>query len=179
MKEVQDGNFSAFSWTRSSQKSGLFSGAPDYVVPLHCVEAVTNNKFLVIGKMLATCLVQGGQAPACFAQAVADFIVYDCIRSPVCLEDIADYEVRSNLEKVHQNLVFSVYGSVNMLDKIIWIPVKCIFTSIDWTLYFLLLYRSSSPCVFHNPLPSPLPTPTPPPTSLSHSPSSPVVTQNR
>ena len=99
-------------------KSGLFSGAPDHVVPLHCVEAVTNNKFSVIGKMLATCLIQGGQAPACFAQAVADFIVYDCIRSPVCLEDIADYEVRSNLEKVHQNLVFSVYGSVNMLDKL-------------------------------------------------------------
>ena len=81
-------------------KSGLFSGAPDNVVPLHSVQAVTSNKYLVIGKMLATCLVQGGQAPCCFSQAVADFIVYDCIRSPVCLEDIADYEVRSHLQKV-------------------------------------------------------------------------------
>ena len=91
-------------------KSSLFSGAPDHVVPRHCVEAVTSNKFLVIGKMLATCLIQGGQAPACFAQAVADFIVYDCIRSPVCLEDIPDYEVRSNLQKVYYYIMCYVYS---------------------------------------------------------------------
>ena len=81
-------------------KSGLFSGAPDHVVPVHSVENVTSNKYLDVGKMLATCLIQGGQSPSCFAQAVADFIVYDCKRSSVCLEDIADYEVRSHLQKV-------------------------------------------------------------------------------
>lgn len=81
-------------------KSGLFSRAPDHVVLVHNVAAVT-NKFLVIGKMLATCLVQGGQAPACFAKAVADFMVYENIRSHTCLEDNADREVRSKLKKVH------------------------------------------------------------------------------
>ncbi len=81
-------------------KSGLFSGAPDHVVPLHNVEAVSTCKFLVIGKMLATCLVQAGLAPACFAKAVADFLVYDCIRSPVCLDDIGDYEIRGHLQQV-------------------------------------------------------------------------------
>ena len=34
-------------------KSGLFAGYPDYVVPLHNVEAVENNKLYTVGKMIA------------------------------------------------------------------------------------------------------------------------------
>ena len=59
--------------------SGLFSGWPEHVVPLHDVHAVANNKFYVVGKMLATCLVQGGEPPVCFAKAIADYIVFDNI----------------------------------------------------------------------------------------------------
>ena len=73
--------------------SGLFTGWPSNVVPEHSVEAVATNKFYVVGKMMATCLVQGGQPPLCFAKAVADVLVFGKIKSLPCLEDIPDYEV--------------------------------------------------------------------------------------
>ena len=69
-------------------------------MPLHNVEAVASNKFCIIGKMLATCIVQGGEAPVCFSKAVADYLVYDEVCSPVCLDDIADKEVQESLQKV-------------------------------------------------------------------------------
>ena len=87
-------------------KSSLFVGFPNHVVPVHNVKAVTDSTYHTVGKMIATCIIQGGEAPACFASAVADYLVYDRIRSPVCLEDISDYEVRNCLQKVH----FVVWG---------------------------------------------------------------------
>lgn len=39
--------------------SGLFLGWPEHAVPVHNVQAVANNNFYLVGKMLATCLVQG------------------------------------------------------------------------------------------------------------------------
>lgn len=51
--------------------------------------------------MLATTLVQGGQPPVYFAGAVADYIVFGRVRSPVTLDDIADVEVRQSVQKVH------------------------------------------------------------------------------
>ena len=80
--------------------SSLFRGYPNHTLPLHNVEAVASNKFYTIGKMLATCIVQGGEAPVCFSKAVADYLVYDEVRSPVCLDDIADKEVQESLQKV-------------------------------------------------------------------------------
>lgn len=80
-------------------KSGLFGGWPNHV-PLHNVSALAHNKFYTIGKMLVTTIVQGGQPPLYFAGAVADFLVFDRVRSPVNLDDIADYEVRQCLQKV-------------------------------------------------------------------------------
>ena len=81
-------------------RSSLFQGYPNHTVPLHNVEAVASNKFCTIGKMLATCIVQGGEAPVCFSKAVADYLVYDEVCSPVCLDDIADKEVQESLQKV-------------------------------------------------------------------------------
>ena len=81
-------------------KSGLFAGWPDHVVPLHNIEALSHNKFYVIGKMVATCLVQGGQPPVCFARAVAEFLVNESVETPVCMEDIPDYETRQRLIEV-------------------------------------------------------------------------------
>ena len=81
-------------------KSSLFEGYPIHTIPLHNVEAVANNKYYMIGKMIATCIIQGGEAPACFAKPVADYIVYDKICSSVCLDDIPDMEVRDSLRKV-------------------------------------------------------------------------------
>ena len=81
-------------------KSGLFAGWPEHVVPLHNIDAVATNKYYVVGKMLASCLVQGGQPPVCFAHAVADYLVYDQVRSIPCIEDIPDYEVQQFMLQV-------------------------------------------------------------------------------
>ena len=82
-------------------KSSLFAGYPNHVVPLHNVEAVSTETYFLVGKMIATSVIQGGEAPACFAKAVADYLVFERISSPMCLDDIPDYEVRTCLEKVN------------------------------------------------------------------------------
>ena len=69
-------------------------------MPLHNIDAVATNKYYVVGKMLASCLVQGGQPPVCFAHAVADYLVYDQVRSNPCIEDIPDYEVQQFMLQV-------------------------------------------------------------------------------
>ena len=101
---VDDGGprreFFSFLMKEAFHTSGLFSGWPSNVVPLHNVEAVANNFFLV-GKMISTSLIQGGQPPLCFARAVADFVVFDEVKSSPCLDDIPDYEVRQKLKEVH------------------------------------------------------------------------------
>ena len=87
---------------REMFRSSLFQGYPSHIVPLHNIEAVTSNIFYIIGKILATCIVQGGEAPVCFSKAIGDYLIYDEIRSPVCLEDIAGQEIQNNLQKVIQ-----------------------------------------------------------------------------
>ena len=80
--------------------SGLFYGWPEHVCPIHDFSAVANNKFYVVGKMIASCLVQGGEPPVCFCGGVADFIVNDQITCPPCIDDIPDYEIRQYMLKV-------------------------------------------------------------------------------
>ena len=80
--------------------SGLFAGYPDNVVPLHNVQAVQNNKFYAIGKIIAMTLVQGGEAPSCFSKAVADYLVYERISSPVNVHDIPDHLIQNSLKAV-------------------------------------------------------------------------------
>ena len=82
------------------QTSSLFSGWPENVVPQHNVEAVANNTYYIVGKLIATCIIQGGQPPLCFSKAVADFLIYNEVRSNVCLEDIQDGSVRDKLKQV-------------------------------------------------------------------------------
>ncbi|XP_064405754.1 G2/M phase-specific E3 ubiquitin-protein ligase-like [Halichondria panicea] len=81
-------------------KSGLFTGWPENAVPVHNVHALAENKFYITGKIVATSLVQGGPPPVCFSRAVADYIVFDEVRSSPDLQDIPDFEVRQNLEKM-------------------------------------------------------------------------------
>ncbi len=83
-----------------ANKSGMFGGYPSHVIPLHNVDALIRNKYFIVGKMIATAIVQGGQPPVYFAGAVADFIVFNSVKSLVDLEDIDDFEVRQPLEKV-------------------------------------------------------------------------------
>ncbi len=78
----------------------LFSGFPSHVVPRHNINAVSDNTFFYIRKMVATSIVQAGEVPACFSKACADYIAYGRVCSPVCLEDIPEQEVRECLKKV-------------------------------------------------------------------------------
>ena len=81
-------------------QSNYFAGYPDHVIPLHNVEALLDNKFYTFGKMIATCIVQGGEAPVCFAKAAADFLVNRQVSSPTNLDDIPDYDVKDCLTQV-------------------------------------------------------------------------------
>lgn len=80
--------------------SGLFTGWPENVVPVHNVTAVASNKFYVIGKMITACLVHGGQPPVCFSRAVAEYLVYNEIKCEASLDDIPDHVIRQKLTKV-------------------------------------------------------------------------------
>ena len=102
--------------------SRLFSGWPECVVPLHDVHAVANNKIYVVGKMLAT----QGEPPVCFTKAIADYIVFDNISSPPCIDDIPDFEIKQLLLKVHLVLRKGKY-TLYMTTLVPSIMKPCIF----------------------------------------------------
>ena len=81
-------------------KSSLFSGFPSHVIPRHNIQAVAENTFYYVGKMISTCIVQGGEVPSCFSKACADYVVHGRVCSPVCVQDIPEEEVKECLEKV-------------------------------------------------------------------------------
>ena len=54
--------------------SDLFTGYPQNVVPEHNLQAVANNTFYTVGKIIATCIIEGGEAQVCFSHAVADYM---------------------------------------------------------------------------------------------------------
>lgn len=82
------------------QNPSLFTGWPSNVIPIHNISAVADNMYYVIGKIIATSLVQGGEPPVCFSAAVADFIVYDKVCSKPCVDDIPVSDVREAIRKV-------------------------------------------------------------------------------
>lgn len=82
-------------------QSRYFAGYPDHVIPLHNVEAVVDYRFYTFAKMIATCIVQGGEVPVCFPKPVADYIVNREVSSPTNLDDIPDYDVKDCLSQVH------------------------------------------------------------------------------
>lgn len=82
------------------QTSGLFQGWPDHLSPVSNSQAVANRMFSTSGKVLASMIVQGCQAPCCFSRPVADFIVYGEVHCPENLAYIPDREIQEKLKKV-------------------------------------------------------------------------------
>ncbi len=82
-------------------RSGLFTGWPSNVVPIHNIEAIAGNKFYLVGKMMSACLIHGGQAPLCLSKAVADYLIFGKIKCPPCLSDIPNQEIRQKLLEVY------------------------------------------------------------------------------
>ena len=54
----------------------------------------------MIGKMLATCMIQGGKPPVCFSNAVAEYLAYERIESHPCIDDIPDVSIRNLMNEV-------------------------------------------------------------------------------
>ena len=98
--------------------SGLFHGWPQNVVLAHNVEALADNRYLLVGKLIAMCLVQGGQPPVCFSAAVADYLVYGEITSQPCIDDIYDPEIQGKIRNVKYSDIHgvSMHIYINLLD---------------------------------------------------------------
>ena len=82
------------------QLEEMFAGWPSNVTMRHNIEATAANRFFLAGKILSTVLIQGGQAPLCFSEAVADYIVYDKVCSLPVIEEVSDAFARDCLTKV-------------------------------------------------------------------------------
>lgn len=80
--------------------SGLFRGWPLHLSPVSNSQAVANKVFFTCGKVLASMIVQGGQAPCCFSSPFAEFIVYGEVHCPENIEYIPDREIQEKLAKV-------------------------------------------------------------------------------
>ena len=77
------------------QNPSLFAGWPSHVNMLFA------DIYYVIGKIIATSLVQGGEPPLSFSAAVADFIVYDKVCSKPCVDDILVSDVHEAIRNPH------------------------------------------------------------------------------
>ena len=82
------------------QTSGMFKGWPHCLSPVSNSQAVANGRFSTCGKVIASMILQGCQAPCCFSRPVADFIVYGEVHCPENLESIPDREIQEKLKKV-------------------------------------------------------------------------------
>lgn len=72
------------------QSSGMFHGWPDHVSPVSNSQAVANNKFYICGKIIASMIIQGGQAPNCFSKPIVDFIIYEIVKYSGNLQGVPD-----------------------------------------------------------------------------------------
>ena len=50
-------------------------------------------------------LVQGCEAPSCFSNPMADYIVYEDVKSPVDICDIPDQTVQKSLKDVSKQFI--------------------------------------------------------------------------
>ena len=82
------------------QRSGMFRGWPDNLSPMSNSQAVANKKFYICGKVIASMIIQGGEAPNCFSKPIVDFIIYDDLYYSGNLQDIQDKEIQEKLTKV-------------------------------------------------------------------------------
>ncbi|XP_060755381.1 uncharacterized protein LOC132866592 [Neoarius graeffei] len=86
------------------ENSGGFQEMSNGFVPKVNVSLIRKGTFQVIGQMLATIIVQGGQAPSFFAPSMVDYILSgDMRQTQVHLEDIPEVDVRESLRKIEMS----------------------------------------------------------------------------
>ena len=78
----------------------MFVGWPSNVIMKHNIEATATNKFFVAGKILSTVIIQGGQGPLCFSEAVADYLIFSKVCSLPVIEDVPNTFAQDCFTKV-------------------------------------------------------------------------------
>ena len=82
------------------QLQDMFMGWPNNVTMKHNIEATATNKFFLAGKILSTIIIQGGQGPHCFSEAVADYLIHEKVCSLPVIEDVNDDFAQDCIAKV-------------------------------------------------------------------------------
>ena len=72
------------------QLRDMFMGWASNVTMKHNIEATETNKFFLAGKILSAMIIQGGQGPHCFSEAVADYLIHEKVCSLPVIEDVND-----------------------------------------------------------------------------------------
>lgn len=89
--------------TQNTQYSIFFfhSGTPNGYTPRLNILHLQNGEYRIIGRMMSTIIVQGGEPPAFLSPHAVDYIVSgDILQVHVTPDDIGDPELRANLIKV-------------------------------------------------------------------------------
>ncbi|KAL7388809.1 hypothetical protein ABVT39_021118 [Epinephelus coioides] len=88
------------------QDSGAFEGTPNACTPRFNILHLQNGVYRIIGRMMSTIIVQGGEPPAFLSPHVVDYIVSgDILQVHGIPDDIGYPELRENLKKVMCNIL--------------------------------------------------------------------------
>lgn len=78
----------------------LFSGPPSSRYLVHNTSALLEKCFLLIGKLMAISLTQGGCGPACLCPWVYDYLTLGFDGVEVAIDDIPDITIQDKLKRV-------------------------------------------------------------------------------
>ena len=118
--------------------SGMFEGEQGHAIPVHNTLALTDGKYFIVGKMIATSLIHGGRAPHCFSRAFSELLVYGQVKSEVDYEEVPDRQVRDKLKKVCEipcKLEMQLYiHTCYAYNTNAWATMK-------WSWYYIIHYQ--------------------------------------
>jgi hypothetical protein len=97
----------------------------------YSIDAMKTGLYEILGKVLAMVIILGGQAPAMFIPAIADYFVYDNLtRIRVGVDDVPVAEIRRDLKKVWPWCIY--YWFQRKLEEI----GKNLFNRINQIIFF-------------------------------------------
>jgi hypothetical protein len=84
---------------KETLRSSPFAGWPSNVIPIRS-NNVTLNHYFQIWRILCASIIHGGEAPPCFSRGIAEFIIFNEIKTSPCIEDVPDNAIWQSLRKV-------------------------------------------------------------------------------
>ena len=73
------------------------------------IRMLQNHDYETVGQMLATMIVQGGERPCLFSQAVCDYLSKGLDGSKPTIDEVQDHAIRNDLKKVWYILILPVF----------------------------------------------------------------------